>query len=137
MKSAPASVRYDRRRVTTLRFLPISALLVVAACADDETGADSSASGGAGVGGTGAAGGDTGGCDSANSTVVEFAPTCEPSVLHGTKPEGACCALANECAPSCCACPSGTTKYLGVFCAEGICAPADTTCTSTVEDGCR
>src|SRR5690348_1404420 len=41
--------------------------------------------------------------------------------LRGTAPAGASCARAEDCAPSCCPCPSGDNTFLAAEC-TGTCA---------------
>ena len=56
--------------------------------------------------------------------------------LHGDAGTGAACQSADDCSPTCCACPAGK-KYneaLVVACVNGKCADAQTVCCALVGD---
>ena len=48
--------------------------------------------------------------------------------LDGTKGPGDACQANTDCAPSCCACTSGSNTALVAWCAGGVCASANATC---------
>jgi hypothetical protein len=57
-----------------------------------------------------------------------------PSVLVGSAKSGESCGKAEDCAPTCCSCSTGSNSWLGSECVSGKCADGTTACADTRND---
>ncbi len=81
-----------------------------------------------------AACGSTGPSKAFERTTAGLCPA-SPQKLTGTKPEGAACEDALECAPTCCSCSNGSTgQWLAVSCRDGKCTSGAVACVDTKDD---
>jgi hypothetical protein len=53
-------------------------------------------------------------------------------VLTGTVPMGGACGSSSDCAPACCACPTGPGQVRAALCSNGACASATDACCGVV-----
>jgi hypothetical protein len=83
------------------------------------------AGGGGGGSGGGGAGKSSGGEQSNGSC------PSSPHVLTGTKSNGSACQSYDECAPSCCSCPSGGGQWLAAECSSDTCSQ-ESACSDTL-----
>lgn len=78
-----------------------------------------------------------GGCGSsppALTAAEQFAGMCptKSSDLNGKKQPGDKCSSAEECAPFCCTCPTGTKTFLAASCMNGVCDTMANACANNL-----
>ncbi len=91
-------------------------------------------SGGGGSSGQVCTGGFDGGASVGGTEAVSESGQCG-NLLMGTTPNGGACKQSSECAPTCCACPGGSSKSAQVaWCNMGQCVVGNDVCCAWIDE---